>query len=87
MTTTDRDLDRTADGVLTFDFGEVDALVLRWCLEKATLLGRQWLNNVLVVEEAHCLVETADRVVITRVKAVRKPERCVPPSILWIEFA
>ena len=62
MAATDRDLDRTADGVLTFDFGEVDALVLRWCLEKATLLGRQWLNNVLVVEEAHCLVETADRV-------------------------
>ena len=62
MATTNRDLDRAADAVLTLYLGEVDALVLGWGLEKTTLLSRQWLYNVLVVEEAHRLVETADRV-------------------------
>jgi hypothetical protein len=62
VATTDRDLDRAADGVLPLDLCEVNALALCWGLKKTTLLSRQRLYNVLAIEEAHCLVETADRV-------------------------
>ena len=62
MATTNRDLDRAADGVLPLDLCEVNTLALWWGLKKTTLLSRQRFYNVLVVEEAHCLVETADRV-------------------------
>ena len=62
MTSTDCDLDGAADGVLPFNFREVDAAALRGCLEKAALVGREWLDDLFVIQETHGLIEAGDGV-------------------------